>query len=119
LAKAKTVYSCTECGGQSPKWQGQCPHCGVWNTLVESIAAPQPTRFQTVAGKASAVRMLGTVDAKSSPRFPTGLEEFDRVLGGGLVPGGVVLLGGDPGIGKSTLLLQAMAASARRRKRFM
>src|SRR6185436_5455832 len=116
LAKAKTVYSCTECGGQSPKWQGQCPHCGVWNTLVESIAAPQPTRFQTVAGKASAVRMLGTVDAKSSPRFPTGLEEFDRVLGGGLVPGGVILLGGDPGIGKSTLLLQAMAAIGGARK---
>jgi len=110
VAKPKTVYSCTECGGQSPKWQGQCPHCDAWNTLVETVATPQPTRFQTVSGKASAVRALGSVDAKSSPRFPTGLEEFDRVLGGGLVPGGVILLGGDPGIGKSTLLLQAMAA---------
>ena len=110
MAKAKTVYSCTECGGQSPKWQGQCPHCHAWNTLVETIATPPPGRFQTVAGKASAVRALGTVDARKSPRFPTGVEEFDRVLGGGLVPGGVILLAGDPGIGKSTLLLQAMAA---------
>ena len=109
MAKAKTVYSCTECGGQSPKWQGQCPHCNAWNTLVETIATPPSARFQTVAGKASAVRALGTVDARKSPRFPTGVEEFDRVLGGGLVPGGVILLGGDPGIGKSTLLLQAMA----------
>jgi len=110
VAKAKTVYSCTECGGQSPKWQGQCPHCESWNTLVEAIAAPRPSRFQTIAGRQTSVRVLSTVEATSSPRFPTGLEEFDRVLGGGLVPGGVVLLGGDPGIGKSTLLLQAMAA---------
>ena len=110
MAKAKTVYSCTECGGQSPKWQGQCPHCNAWNTLVETVATPPGTRFQTVAGKSTSVRSLGTIDARKSPRFPTGLEEFDRVLGGGLVPGGVILLGGDPGIGKSTLLLQAMAA---------
>jgi DNA repair protein RadA/Sms len=109
-AKTKTLYSCTECGGQSPKWQGQCPHCGVWNTLVETVAAPAPTRFQTVTGNASAVRELGSVETRDRPRFATGIEEFDRVLGGGLVPGAVVLLGGDPGIGKSTLLLQAMAA---------
>src|SRR5450631_3791089 len=110
MAKAKTAYACTECGGTSSKWQGQCPNCGVWNTLVETVVAPPATRFRTVTGKASAVRPLGSVDAQASPRFPTGLEEFDRVLGGGLVPGGVILLGGDPGIGKSTLLLQAMAA---------
>ncbi len=108
--KPKTVYSCTECGGQSPKWQGQCPHCGTWNTLVESVAAPAPTRFQGVAGKAAPVRPLASVEAAATPRFPTGLAEFDRVLGGGLVPGAVILLGGDPGIGKSTLLLQAMAS---------
>ena len=110
MAKSRTVFSCTECGGQSPKWQGQCPHCGTWNTLVETVAAPAPTRFQSVAGKTTAVRPLASIEAKGSPRFPTGVEEFDRVLGGGLVPGGVILLGGDPGIGKSTLLLQAMAA---------
>ena len=110
MKPAKTIYSCTECGGQSPKWQGQCPHCGVWNTLVEAVATPAPTRFRGVAGKASAVRPLGAIKPGDSPRFATGIEEFDRVLGGGLVPGGVILLGGDPGIGKSTLLLQAMAA---------
>src|SRR4029079_9906233 len=110
MAKAKTIYSCTECGGQAPKWQGQCPHCNAWNTLVETLSAPSPTRFQTVAGKTSAVRALGSVDARDAPRFPTGMEEFDRVLGGGLVPGGVILLGGDPGIGTWTLLLQAMAS---------
>jgi DNA repair protein RadA/Sms len=87
VAKARTVYSCTECGGQSPKWQGQCPHCNAWNTLVETVAAAPAKRFQNVAGKPSGVRPLATIDSKQSPRFPTGLEEFDRVLGGGLVPG--------------------------------
>ena len=108
--KTKTVYACTECGGQSPKWQGQCPSCGAWNTLVESLAAPVPTRFENVAGTRSAITKLSAVEARATQRIPTGLEEFDRVLGGGLVPGGVILLGGDPGIGKSTLLLQAGAA---------
>jgi DNA repair protein RadA/Sms len=108
--KTRTVYACTECGGQSPKWQGQCPSCGAWNTLVESLAAPVPTRFENVAGTRSAITKLSAVEARATQRIPTGLEEFDRVLGGGLVPGGVILLGGDPGIGKSTLLLQAGAA---------
>ncbi len=110
MAKAKTAYACTECGGTSSKWQGQCPNCGVWNTLVETIAATPASRFQALAGGASVVRALSSVEASDNPRAPTGIEEFDRVLGGGLVPGGVILLGGDPGIGKSTLLLQAMAA---------
>ena len=110
MAKGKTAYACTECGGQSSKWQGQCPSCGVWNTLVETLAATPASRFQALAGGASVVRALSSVEASDNPRAPTGIEEFDRVLGGGLVPGGVILLGGDPGIGKSTLLLQAMAA---------
>ena len=110
MAKPKTAYACTECGGQSSKWQGQCPHCGVWNTLVETIAATPSSRFQALAGAPSAVRPLASVETQDNARTPTGIEEFDRVLGGGLVAGGVVLLGGDPGIGKSTLLLQAMAA---------
>ncbi len=110
MAKAKTLYACTECGGQSAKWQGQCPSCGAWNTLVETVIEAAATRFQAIPGKTSAVRELASVDAAQTPRFPSGIEEFDRVLGGGLVAGGVVLLGGDPGIGKSTLLLQAAAA---------
>ncbi len=110
MAKPRTVHSCTECGGTAPKWQGQCPHCGVWNTLVETVAAPAAVRFETVAGARSAITSLSSVKAQENTRIPTGLEEFDRVLGGGLVPGGVVLIGGDPGIGKSTLLLQATAA---------
>src|SRR6202521_2146423 len=110
MAKAKTAYACTECGGTTSKWQGQCPNCGVWNTLVETIAVTPASRFQALAGGANVVRALSSVDASDNPRQPTGIEEFDRVLGGGLVPGGVILLGGDPGIGKSTLLLQAMAS---------
>src|SRR5487761_2749603 len=108
--RTKTIYACTECGGQSPKWQGQCPGCGAWNTLVESLAATPPTRFESVAGARSAITKLSSVEARATQRIPTGLEEFARVLGGRLVPGGVILLGGDPGIGKSTLLLQAGAA---------
>jgi DNA repair protein RadA/Sms len=83
---------------------------------VESVATPAPTRFRAVSGKSGGVRALGSVDAKTSPRFSTGIDEFDRVLGGGLVAGGVILLGGDPGVGKSTLLLQAMAAIGLQRK---
>jgi len=108
MAKAKTVFSCTECGGQTLKWQGQCPHCQEWNTLVESIAeAAPPKRFAGLA-QASQVLKLADVEANEDARLPTGIGEFDRVLGGGLVPGAVILIGGDPGIGKSTLLLQAL-----------
>jgi len=110
MAKAKTIYACTECGGTAPKWQGQCPQCGVWNTLVETVPATASVRFQTVAGARSTITSLASVKAQENTRIATGLDEFDRVLGGGLVAGGVVLIGGDPGIGKSTLLLQAGAA---------
>jgi DNA repair protein RadA/Sms len=115
VAKAKTLYICSECGGQAPKWQGQCPACGAWNTLVESVAeTPSAHRFQALA-KTSTVRRLADIEATDVPRFTTGIGEFDRVLGGGLVAGGVVLIGGDPGIGKSTLLLQSLAEIARER----
>ena len=108
MAKSKTIYACTECGGQSPKWQGQCPSCMAWNTLVETIAeAPSINRYAALAQTAG-LQKLAEVEAAEIPRQPTGISEFDRVLGGGLVPGGVVLIGGDPGIGKSTLLLQTM-----------
>jgi DNA repair protein RadA/Sms len=108
VAKTKTIYSCTECGGQSPKWQGQCPACNAWNTLVETIAESAKPRYQALAAS-SQVQMLGEVEGAEASRIPTTLGELDRVLGGGLVAGGVVLIGGDPGIGKSTLLLQALA----------
>ena len=112
MAKPKTVYVCTECGGQSAKWQGQCPHCAEWNTLVESVAESAPaSRFAAVAGS-GALQVLSEIQPREEARIATGMEEFDRVLGGGLVQGGVVLIGGDPGIGKSTLLLQALARLA-------
>ncbi|MDD5298226.1 MAG: DNA repair protein RadA [Rhodocyclaceae bacterium] len=110
MAKPKTHYSCTECGGASPKWQGQCPACGAWNTLVETVAETvASSRFAGLAGTASRVQSLSDIQPREDERIATGIEEFDRVLGGGLVAGGVVLIGGDPGIGKSTLLLQALA----------
>ncbi|MBX9631500.1 MAG: DNA repair protein RadA [Burkholderiales bacterium] len=111
MAKAKTIYTCTECGGESLKWQGQCPHCGLWNTLVEGVAEKAPARYQGLT-ETSKVARLTEVSAEEAPRRSTGISELDRVLGGGLVEGAVVLLGGDPGIGKSTLLLQALAAMA-------
>jgi len=112
MAKAKSIYSCSGCGGQSLKWQGQCPHCNAWNTLVETVAEATGTsagnRYSALAADGK-VQLLSDVEAQEVPRTPTGVSELDRVLGGGLVEGAVVLIGGDPGIGKSTLLLQALA----------
>lgn len=109
VAKLKSIYTCNECGGESTKWQGQCPHCSAWNTLTESVAEPVSAHRYASIAKSSVVQTLANVEAEEVPRFSSGVAEFDRVLGGGLVPGGVVLIGGDPGIGKSTLLLQALA----------
>ena len=108
MAKTKTLFVCQACGGSSPKWQGQCPACDAWNTLEESLAETANHRYQGLA-KSIPRQKLVSIEAQDSPRLPTGIAELDRVLGGGLVAGGVVLLGGDPGIGKSTLLLQALA----------
>ena len=109
MAKPKTIYSCTECGATNPKWQGQCPGCNAWNTLVESVAeTPGKHRFEALA-PAARLQNLAEIEAREADRIATGIGEFDRALGGGLVGGGVVLIGGDPGIGKSTLLLQALA----------
>ena len=113
MAKDKSVYNCSECGGSTPRWMGQCPHCKAWNTLVESVAdTPGRHRFQSLV-KAQPVATLADIEASDVDRAPTGVGELDRVLGGGLVAGGVVLIGGDPGIGKSTLLLQALDALSR------
>jgi DNA repair protein RadA/Sms len=114
MAKAKTQYTCSDCGGVASKWTGQCAACQQWNTMVETVVeTPGLNRLsQTVhrsLAQTAPVLSLADIDAIDVPRFGTGIEEFDRVLGGGLVAGGVVLIGGDPGIGKSTLLLQALA----------
>ena len=117
MAKEKTHYVCSECAGISPKWLGKCPHCEAWNTLVETWESPASggkNRYQTSAlAPSTPLSVLSEIKASELERIPTGQDELDRVLGGGWVPGGVVLIGGDPGIGKSTLLLQALDHLAR------
>ena len=113
MAKVKTIFSCTECGAQSPKWTGQCPDCGAWNTLVEGVENQAKTSgrnavYASLAPTAQ-VQSLTDIQPRHNDRISTGSGELDRVLGGGLVSGSVVLIGGDPGVGKSTLLLQALA----------
>ncbi|MES2299045.1 MAG: DNA repair protein RadA [Pseudomonadota bacterium] len=114
MAKQKTNYTCSQCGAVSNKWTGQCGACQQWNCLVETVVEAAGVnrlsnpQHQSLAQTAP-VLSLADIEAIDVPRFSSGIEEFDRVLGGGLVPGGVVLIGGDPGIGKSTLLLQALA----------
>ena len=119
-SRAKVAYVCGECGGEHGKWQGQCAECGAWDTLSEFVVEPAAARSVAAtrrtgwAGKADAPRVtaLSDVQHREDARVSTGIAEFDRVLGGGLVEGAVVLVGGDPGIGKSTLLLQAVARMA-------
>lgn len=121
-SKSKTLYACTECGAQFPKWAGQCSECNQWNTLVEETytapaAAAKTSRFQGYAAAAdNQIKSLTEVDAEQRERVSTGLAELDRVLGGGLVTDSVVLLGGDPGIGKSTVLLQAISHLSKQQK---
>lgn len=113
MVKVKTIYTCTECGASEPKWQGQCPSCMAWNTLVESVEENSTStnryanKFEGLATTGQ-LQKISSIKAADIARQPTGISEFDRVLGGGLVEGGVILIGGDPGIGKSTLLLQVL-----------
>lgn len=112
--KAKKQFECQACGSKFSKWSGQCGACEDWNTIVETVAdagVDKRQRFTSDRGVAAEVRTLASIDTAEQPRLDTGLAELDRVLGGGLVPGSVVLLGGDPGIGKTTLLLQSLAAT--------
>jgi DNA repair protein RadA/Sms len=108
MAKTKTCYVCQNCGAESPKWAGQCTDCGAWNTLVEGVAQKRTEQGRGTT-PAARVRRLHEVELEALPRVPSGMPEMDRVLGGGIVPGAVILIGGDPGIGKSTLLLQVLA----------
>src|SRR5574338_244633 len=119
MKSPKTIFVCQECGAQSQKWLGRCADCGAWNSLVEERAAPAAeaaagaaARY-ALASSGGGARKYDEIDDMVSARLSTGIGEFDRVLGGGLVPGSLVLLGGEPGIGKSTLLLQAAAIFAR------
>ncbi len=105
-AKSKTIFVCSQCGAQTPKWQGRCSDCGAWNSISEEAPAPVQLRQRGPASAAAPVEPLHMVSADEGERHKTGIFEFDRVLGGGIVPGSVVLLSGDPGIGKSTILLQ-------------
>ena len=111
MRKSKEVYVCQNCGAAAPKWQGQCPACGDWNTLAAELVS-DASRSGTVAraGRGEPISTLAAESQAPQTRLSTGSSELDRVLGGGLVPGSVTLLGGDPGIGKSTLMLQAAAA---------
>ena len=112
MAKVKTAYVCTDCGAEYSKWQGQCAECKEWNTISEfrvgKSAPSKGARFDGYAGKLSEIQSLDSIDLQAQARFTSGIGEFDRVLGGGLVPGSAILVGGSPGAGKSTLLLQVM-----------
>lgn len=116
MAKAKRLYGCTECGATFPKWAGQCGECGAWNTLVETMVETSagPSGRAGWAGQQATIKTLAEVSVEETPRFTTDSTELDRVLGGGLVDGSVVLIGGDPGIGKSTILLQTLCHLAAR-----
>jgi len=112
MAKPKVLYSCLECGTSHSKWSGQCSDCGAWNTLEESIAEQvvnKSPRFKGYSGEQAKVQILSQIKTEDEPRFQSGMTEIDRVLGGGIVPGSVILIGGDPGVGKSTLLLQILS----------
>lgn len=115
MARSRRRYACSACGAVQPQWSGQCPECGAWNTLEEVAEPPAaaPAKGGQGGRRGAAVTTLAEVSTAPEPRLTTGSAELDRVLGGGLVPGSVVLIGGDPGIGKSTLLLQTLAALSR------
>jgi Predicted ATP-dependent serine protease len=122
MAKVKSTYACTACGYESPRWVGRCPGCGAWNTLEESLqAVPEKTGGKIAAnqrpGTGAKPLALKDIPEDIALRTGTGISELDRVLGGGIVEGGLILIGGDPGIGKSTLLLQVCDHLAKSGKR--
>ena len=112
MAKSKSVYVCGDCGSDYAKWQGQCNECGEWNTLSRLSVDANPGRRSGFSGQLTAPKVLGDISVEATPRIPSTLEELDRVLGGGLVPGSVILVSGNPGAGKSTILIQVMCQLA-------
>jgi DNA repair protein RadA/Sms len=110
MPRTKSVFVCQNCGNESPKWLGRCPDCNEWNTYVETLVSPTPKA--TPLSSATQVQELSRLPTNSVPRLTLPLAEFNRVLGGGIVPGSMVLIGGDPGIGKSTLLLEVASLTA-------
>jgi DNA repair protein RadA/Sms len=115
MAKTAKRHRCIDCGSTTARWAGRCPTCGEWNTLVEESQLTPLVRAVDALDLSSMTMPLASVDVSEAAAIPTGVEEFDRVLSGGLVPGSVTLLGGEPGIGKSTLLLQVLAARPKSR----
>lgn len=118
MAKLKTIYTCQECGYESPKWMGKCPECGSWNTMVEELVDKGKNDNRAAGISFSKPLNINEIELTDEERYNTSLEEFDRVLGGGIVKGSLILVGGDPGIGKSTLLLQVCKSIAENRKIF-
>src|SRR5690625_3071163 len=115
LAKRKTIYTCQECGYESLKWMGKCTNCNNWNTFVEEIKqSKRRTNSGMTINRVSKPKKMNQISYEKEHRITTNMQEFNRVLGGGIVPGSLVLIGGDPGIGKSTLLLQTSAQIAKK-----
>lgn len=125
MSKKKTKFCCQECGYETPKWMGKCPGCNAWNTMVEEVELPKSSRRQSFVTSSEAIagtnkpQMITAIQSVSEPRIYTEYKEMDRVLGGGIVPGSLVLIGGDPGIGKSTLLLQISSQLANRNQKVL
>ena len=119
MAKKKSKYVCQECGAESVKWLGRCPSCGKWNTLVEEIVEEVNTKHALATTAYEIPRRIAEVDLTELPRFSTGSGELDRVLGGGLIPGSIVLIAGDPGVGKSSLTLAVCAHVAKNSRRVL